>query len=105
MYTLGIAFFVYYVYGITLEIGVGKELVYLDVFLDNSNYKKLEVLLLGGLLGHAGDKVSVSNEGIKLGKSDGKVLGTIFGDVDEITLGIDVGKRLVALRFTIICLW
>ena len=78
------------VYGITLEIGVGKELVYLDVFLDNSNYKKLEVLLLGGLLGHAGDKVSVSNEGIKLVKSYSKVFGPIIGNVYGITLGLDV---------------
>ena len=32
-----------------------------------------------------------SYEGIKLGFNDGKVLGTILGNVDGIILGIDVG--------------
>ena len=31
-----------------------------------------------------------SDEGIKLGSTDGKVIGTIFGDVDGITLELDV---------------
>ena len=34
------------------------------------------------------------NEEIKLGSDDGKVLGTILGNVDVITLGIDVGTDL-----------
>ena len=35
-----------------------------------------------------------SDKGIKLGLSDGKVIGTIIGNVDVITLGIDVGTDL-----------
>ena len=38
-----------------------------------------------------------SDEGIKLGLSDGKVLDTILGNVDEITLGLDSGTELVSL--------
>ena len=32
----------------------------------------------------------VADEGIKLGISDGKVIGTIIGDVDGIILGLHV---------------
>ena len=35
-----------------------------------------------------------SDEGIKLGYTDGKVFGTILGNVDIITLGIDIGTEL-----------
>ena len=38
-----------------------------------------------------------SYEGIKLGLSDGKVFGTILGNVDAITLEIDVGTDLGSL--------
>ena len=38
-----------------------------------------------------------SDEGIKLGLSDGEVLGTILGNVDGITLGIGVGTELAPL--------
>ena len=34
------------------------------------------------------------NEGIKMGLSDDKVIGTILGDVYGITLGIDVGTDM-----------
>ena len=30
-------------------------------------------------------------EGTKLGLSDGKVIGTLLGDLDGITLGLDIG--------------
>ena len=35
-----------------------------------------------------------SNEGIKLGLSDGKVIGTVLENLDRITIGIDVGTDL-----------
>ena len=38
-----------------------------------------------------------SDEGIKLGCTDGKVLGTILVNVDGIILGIDVGTYLGSL--------
>ena len=38
-----------------------------------------------------------SSEGIKLGYNDGKVLENILWNLDEITLGIDVGKDLGSL--------
>ena len=39
-------------------------------------------------------KVNVSDEGIKLGSTDGKVFDTILGNVYRITLGIDIGTEL-----------
>ena len=44
-----------------------------------------------GTLGYTDFKVIYSDEGIKLGSTDGKVLGTILGDVYVITPGFDVG--------------
>ena len=38
-----------------------------------------------------------SDEGIKLGSADIKVIGTILVNVDGIKLGIDVGKYMGAL--------
>ena len=63
----------------------------LDGSLDGSNDIKLEILLLGDSLGYTYGGVLVSNKGIKLGPSDGKVLETVLGNVDEIKLGVDVG--------------
>ena len=40
------------------------------------------------------DIVLVFDEGIKLGLFDGKVLGTILGNADGITLRLDVGTEL-----------
>ena len=37
------------------------------------------------------------DEGTKLGSTDSKVLGTILGNEDRITLGLDVGTYLVSL--------
>ena len=39
-------------------------------------------------------KVFGSDECIRLGSSDGKLLDTILGNVDGITLEFDVGKEL-----------
>ena len=41
-------------------------------------------------MGYTYGKVLGSDKGIKLGYTDGKVLGNILGNVDGITLGIDV---------------
>ena len=41
-------------------------------------------------MGYTRGKVIVADEGIKLGISDSKVIGTIIGDVDGIILGLYV---------------
>ena len=48
----------------------------------------------GDLLGYTDGKVHGSDEGIKLKCNDGKVLGTIPGNVYGITLGLDSGIKL-----------
>ena len=53
--------------------------------------------MLGDLLGLSDGKVLVSNEGIKLVSTDGKVLGTILINVYGITLGTDVGTEMGSL--------
>ena len=45
-------------------------------------------------LGYTGGKVIVFDEGTTLISTDGKVLDTILGIVDGITLGLDVGTEL-----------
>ena len=50
--------------------------------------------MIGGSCGSTDDKVIGSDEGTKLVSADGKVLGTIIGNVDGIKLGIDVGTEL-----------
>ena len=42
-------------------------------------------------MGYTDGKVHGSDEGIRLGSTNGKVLGTTLIDVDGIILGIDVG--------------
>ena len=76
--------------GITLRLDVGTELGYLDGPFDGSNDGKLEGLLIGESLGSTDGKVIGSDEGIKLGLFDSEVIGTIIGNIDGITLGIDV---------------
>ena len=44
--------------------------------------------MLEGSLGYTDDKLLGSDEGIKLKLSDGKFLGTMFVNVDVITLGL-----------------
>ena len=39
-----------------------------------------------------------SDEGIRLGSTDGKVFCTILGNVDRITLGLDIGTELGSLN-------
>ena len=76
--------------GITLRLDVGTELGYLYGPFDGSNDGKLEGLLIGESLGSTDGKVIGSDEGIKLGLFDSEVIGTIIGNIDGITLGIDV---------------
>ena len=82
---------------ITLGIDVGTELRSSDGSFDVSNDGKIEGLLIGGLIGCNGGKVLGSNEGIKLGSTDGKLLGNIIGNVNRITIGIDVITYLGSL--------
>ena len=49
--------------------------------------------MLGESLVYTDGKLFGSDEGIRLGSTDGKVLGTILGNVDGITLGLDAGKE------------
>ena len=53
--------------------------------------------MLGGSPRYTDDKVPGSDEGIKLGSTDGKVLGTILGNVDGITPGFDSGTYMAPL--------
>ena len=45
-------------------------------------------------MGYTDSKVHDSYEGIELGCNDGKVLGTILGNVYGITLGLDIVTEL-----------
>ena len=53
--------------------------------------------MLGCLLVSTYGKVLFSDEGIKLVLFDGKLLVTILGNVDDITIEIDVGTDLGSL--------
>ena len=75
-----------------LGLDVGTELDFLYVSFDRSN--KFALILLGGTLGFTDVEVIGYDQGIQLGFIDGKLLGTIFGDVDGITHGLDVGTEL-----------
>ena len=74
--------------GITVGIDVGTEFGSLDGSFDGSNYVKLEGLLLGDSLASNDGKMFCSDEGIKQGLSDFKVIGTIHGDGYGITWDI-----------------
>ena len=77
--------------GITIGIDVGTELGSLDGTSDSFNYEKLEILLLGDRKRSTYCKVLVSDDGIKLVSTEGKMLGTLLGNEDITTPGIDVG--------------
>ena len=51
-----------------------------------------------GSLGYNYGKVLGSDEVIKLGYTDGKVFGTILGNVDGIPLGFDIGMLMVLMK-------
>ena len=61
---------------------------------DGSNDGKIKVLLYEDSMGYTDSKFHGSDEGIKLGCTDCKVLVTILGNVDGIILGLDVGTYL-----------
>ena len=65
-------------YGITLGVDVGIDLVSLDRSFDGSNDDKLEGLFLVDSLVLSDDKLLGSDEGIKLVSTYGKVIGTIL---------------------------
>ena len=78
-------------HGTTLGIDVGTYTSSLDGSVDGSNDGKLEGLLIGGSLGSKDVEMIDSDEVIKMGSTDSKVIGTIIVNVDGITIGIDVG--------------
>ena len=80
--------------GITLGLDVETQLGYLDVPFDGSNNDNLKELFLGDSLEYNGGKFIGSDEVIKVGYTDGKVLGTILGNVDGIIIDFDVGTEL-----------
>ena len=53
--------------------------------------------MIGGSLGSTDGKVLGYDEVIKLASTDGKLLVTILGNVDGITLGIYIGTELSSL--------
>ena len=66
--------------GITIGLDVGTELESLNGSFDGSNDGKFEKLLLVESLVSTDGKVLGSDEGIKLGYTDVKVIGTILGN-------------------------
>ena len=59
--------------------------------------------MIEGSLGYNHGKVLGSDEGIKMGSTDGKAFGTILGNVDRITLGINIGTDLGFLDVSFDC--
>ena len=84
-------------YGITLGFDVRTDLGSLQGSFDCYNDGKIEVLLLKDALVSTDGKVLESDGCIKLVSTDSKVLGTILGNLDGITLRIDVGTELSSL--------
>ena len=54
--------------------------------------------MLGNSLISDDGKVLGSDEGINMEDTDGKLLGTIIGNVDDITLSLDVGTNMWSLN-------
>ena len=82
------------IYIIILGIDVWKKLVSLYGSFDGYKYGKLEVLFIVGSLVSIDDKVLSYDEGIIIGPTDGEVIDTILGNVDGITLGLNIGTEL-----------
>ena len=85
------------VYVITLGLDVGTDLVSLYGSSYGSYHGKVEGLFIEVVMVCTDGKVLRYDEGFKLGLFDGKGLGIIPGNVDGITLGIDVGAEIVSL--------
>ena len=82
--------------GITLGIGVVTYPGSSDGSLYCYNDGKLEGFFLGGSLGSTDEEVLGYDEGVKVGLFYGEVIGNILGNVDGITLRLDVGTELVS---------
>ena len=67
--------------GITLGINIGTYMVSLDLSFDGSNDGKLERLFLGDTVRSTDGKVLDPDKDVNQGLSDGKVFGTIIGNV------------------------
>ena len=80
--------------GVILGIDDETNLVYLDESFDDYNESKVEGLFREGSFLSTGGKVLGSDEGIKLGLFDGKVLRTILWNVYAIIFVIDFGTNM-----------
>ena len=63
--------------------------------LDGSNDGRIEGLFIGSSLGSTDDKLLVSDEVIKMGSNNGKVIVTILGSFMESHLGLILEQRWV----------
>ena len=82
---------------IPLELDIGTYMGSIDGPFDGSDDRKVEIIFLGDSLGSTDGKILSSDEGIKLVSTDSKVVCNILGDIDVITLGVDVGTYLSSL--------
>ena len=78
-------------------LDIGNNLLSLDGSFGDSTGDNIEGLLIVDSMGSTDNKIFISEEGIQLGSTDGNVIGTLLGNVDRITLGIDVGTNLNSL--------
>ena len=85
-------------YGITLGFDVVAKLESLYESFHGINGGKINALFLRESLEYTDGKVIGSDEGIELGSMDGKVLGTILGNVNVITLATYVVTKFVSLN-------
>ena len=83
--------------GIFIGLDFGTELGSLDEYFDGFTDGELEVLLLGDSMVSTDGEVIGPDKGIDLLSTYDEVLGTILGNLDGITLGIDVGTGLESL--------
>ena len=82
---------------IKLGIDVETKFESLYGYFDGSNDGKSEDCFLEDFPECNHGKVLGSDEGIKMGSTNGKFIGTILGNVDGITFGLDAGTKLRSL--------
>ena len=82
---------------ILFGLDVETDLGYLNRSFDTSNDGNFEGFLIRDLLWSTYGKVIGFDEGIKQRYTDGKVIRTILGNVDGITLRLDVKLKLGSL--------
>ena len=83
--------------GIKLVIDDGTYIGSFYGLFDGSNHGKLESVLPGDSIWFTDGKVIGSDKVSKLSLFDGKVIATILGNVDEVTIALDVGTELGSL--------